>query len=1343
MFIGKALELLMRHKESEDAYKRATKIDPNDPIAWKGMLALFEASREPSKYLDAFVGLISALEKAEDVTAAGTAYIKANKYIKSRGDEKSKKKLLFLQLRDSPIFDFLEGYLPPYEKSLKALISMIEQEETAEINKKIAKNKFRIGKDSSMLTVEEAKYKLYSESPLPHLYNELLSTSHDDDLRRKTESNLLKHRYALLLVTPVDAKPALLTEVIMLASDMVVIRALDSLAWNLATDMEDVKDFENLDKDVLQYYSANLTNSGLAKVIQGFLHSEISPFVIEDVKPVREFKVDDNNAKNNHHHNAIDNGLKNSSGLLKEDSEDYIKGGLLDDSNIEPLQEWTPASILEILSEGLDQDPNCALSYRIMATYYLRTQEYESAADFARKGLEVIQRISSQTGASFENGKNHLSAILGTAYVYYEAPKNFGLALKLFDFVLNRSPENMLSIIGKGLILKEMGSLEEAEKLLYKAVIDYPNNNQALVELSWCRILMGKHDEGRSGLRKGLQLITGHDLQSIDIRSQIWWRIGQSYWTCRESQSDTEEAFSCFVNSLQENSNYAPAYTSLGVFYSKVVNDDSKAMKCFYKAFELDPGEINAAELLAADFANKSQWDLVEVIATRVVESDRLKLQAKSKNSWPYRALGIVGLNKRDFTFAVQNFQNSLRIHSQDINSWIGLGEAYSNSGRHTAATKAYTRALELDNSNWFLHYLLAISQKEAYEFSKSIESLKIILKERPQEYGVASTLIDTYLRSARHNIMLELYGEAADDAKQAIRSCKEGICEDEYYTSSIWNSLSLACEIFLTVPSWVDEIPLDSISVLLKNGQTLYPDSIDNIATFDNNRETLTHYMIWSSQLALESGGSDKSSRSIAYYNLGLSYLKGFYFTGHTNKQFLEDSITNLRKAIQLEPRNSEIWNSYGIASESLNIRVAQHSFIRALSLNPKSSVTWANLAVLYLCKGDLELAGEAFEKAQSLDPDYTSAWVGQGLIEYAIGNVRESETIFEHSYLISKGSDRLPNILYGLSKFEQIISLKKGTNIELNSGILALEKFVQLSPEVELALLLQGMLLERTHAFNKGIEAITQAVDTIEQKYEATENIEDIVNFCRAKTMLSRMFLGNECFDEAIEAGQTALDILDGGEYGDNLGSIVLSALLSIGLAHYFNGSFEDSINCFRRCLEHSQEAQDVVILLVQVLWATGGQQQRSAAVEQLYASVDSKGSGMRIALILGVLGLIQDSELLEPCKEELEGLSLEELELDKDAQVQEILSLITQSNMPWQRGALYWPSNHNIWKRLDPRIALCLASGGSVSTEELSEVQLMADSGLESLQRGIFLTPWKEDSWNKLAQCISQQS
>ena len=92
---------------------------------------------------------------------------------------------------------------------------------------------------------------------------------------------------------------------------------------------------------------------------------------------------------------------------------------------------------------------------------------------------------------------------------------------------------------------------------------------------------------------------------------------------------------------LRYNQNHAPAYTSLGLFYADVANDASRAYKCFQKAFELDAGEVDAAERLAQDFADTRQWELVEVVARRVLGASRKRLATKRELSWPHRALGV------------------------------------------------------------------------------------------------------------------------------------------------------------------------------------------------------------------------------------------------------------------------------------------------------------------------------------------------------------------------------------------------------------------------------------------------------------------------------------------------------------------------------------------------------------------------------------------------------------------------------------------------------------------------------------------------------------------------------
>ena len=59
---------------------------------------------------------------------------------------------------------------------------------------------------------------------------------------------------------------------------------------------------------------------------------------------------------------------------------------------------------------------------------------------------------------------------------------------------------------------------------------------------------------------------------------------------------------------------------------------------------------------------------------------------------------------------------------------------------------------------------------------------------------------------------------------------------------------------------------------------------------------------------------------------------------------------------------------------------------------------VAWTNLGLLYLHYQDLELATQAFLRAQVVDSNYPLAWLGQGLVASAHGQEADAEYIFEH---------------------------------------------------------------------------------------------------------------------------------------------------------------------------------------------------------------------------------------------------------------------------------------------------------------------------------------------------------
>jgi superkiller protein 3 len=115
-----------------------------------------------------------------------------------------------------------------------------------------------------------------------------------------------------------------------------------------------------------------------------------------------------------------------------------------------------------------------------------------------------------------------------------------------------------------------------------------------------------------------------------------------------------EEAYKHYITSLKHDTTFAPAFTSLGIYYSEAANppDPIRASRCFQKAFELDAREGDAARRLAEGFAEEREWDLVEVVANRTIEGEGGSRDSQEViagrylpvNAWAWKASGVVHL---------------------------------------------------------------------------------------------------------------------------------------------------------------------------------------------------------------------------------------------------------------------------------------------------------------------------------------------------------------------------------------------------------------------------------------------------------------------------------------------------------------------------------------------------------------------------------------------------------------------------------------------------------------------------------------------------------------------------
>merc|ERR1712093_193932 len=126
-------------------------------------------------------------------------------------------------------------------------------------------------------------------------------------------------------------------------------------------------------------------------------------------------------------------------------------------------------------------------------------------------------------------------------------------------------------------------------------------------------------------------------------------------------------------------------------------------------------------------------------------------------------------------------------------------------------------------------------------------------------------------------------------------------------------------------------------------------------------------------------------------------------------------------------------------------------------------------------------------------------------------------------------------------------------------------------------------------------------------------TESPASLSRFALAKADLARSQLSAGSYEEAIENGETALQ-LSAEDAGNELTAesrqrCRLSAHLTVGLAQYYSQDHEAALQYFIPALEESSGNPDAVCLLAQVLWAKGDEESREKARDHLFGCVEKK--------------------------------------------------------------------------------------------------------------------------------------
>ena len=1259
-------------------------------------------------------------------------------------------------LPTSSFYDYVEGRFPKPDYLYTKMVEITEAEEKERINKEIGERRTRLGAKIGQVTTE-VKRKVLEGSNLEYLYGCIVDWTSDDDLRRFYEEKILQRAYDTLVVLPPKQKETKRIQVMKLAEGLVILKHPFVLAWMITLEWKDTEVIEAYDGGLLREYTELFPDDGLSKVLKAYLSSEISPFP----QPTRQ-STDDN----------------------EEDE----------------MMRMTAEDRLLLMTEGVEESSRSVLSQRLMAEYYIFLDEYASAVDSAKKAREQIRIDTQVSGLGFQDNLDALNLILATALIHHQTPRNHPEARSLFEHILERKTVNTSALIGLGLILEEEDDYEGATKSLARA-LKQSTDVKVKAEYAWCKAMTGDYDTGLPELEACLPGLDKTDVKTKALKAQTLYRIGMCIWNLDASKGarkDRAGAYARFLTSLQANLNYAPSYTILGIYYADYAKDKKRSRKCFQKAFELSSSEVEAAERLARAFADQREWDLVEVVAQRVVDSGKVRPPPGSKRkgiSWPFVALGVCQLNNQDYAKSIVSFQSALRISPDDYQSWVGLGEGYHNSGRYIAATKAFEQAQKLEtitsgvqaDDTWFSRYMLANVRRELGDFEDATQGYEDVLLIRPTELGVTIALLQTHVESAWRSIELGHFGQAADSAVKAA-AVAGVVVKGRPDAFNLWKALGDACAIFSWMQAYLHWFPIHEVRSILEYEKTAemfeQMSDIDKVGASALDELCLTketpitlkqcvHAAILAHKRLIHTCVHDIHAQAVAWYNLGWTEYRAHSVLGkdsvsnlkNSGSVYLKASIRSFKRAIELEAGNSEFWNALAVVTTQLNPKVSQHAFVRSLHLNDKSARVWTNLGTLYLLQHDNQLANEAFTRAQSADPEYTHAWLGQGILALLVGEVKESRSLFEHAFEIADASTIVTKRLYASSTFDQLLAQSSSSGTaDVLQPLFALH---QLKSQITTDYVfehLQALFCERIGANEEAIDSLSAVCARMEEEYERSESPLSLARFAQAKADLARAYLEAQDFDAAVENAETSLDlsadIASNSQAVNTRHRYRLSAHLTAGLAYHYTRSMDRAITMFRAALEETDGNPDVVCLLAQVLWAKGGTEERDVAREQLFDCVEKHPGHAGAILLLGVIALLDDdSDTAEAVTADLHGLRTR-TDLDERYQMKigGLLTALAISH-PGEEvresaiteeattAVMLAPSQPHGWSQLAeltddtfPTEMVLLTAMGSVPPKGILDAEALSKASAASsrpadAQRAIMMAPWVAAGWEGL--------
>ncbi|XP_050436393.1 tetratricopeptide repeat protein 37 isoform X1 [Adelges cooleyi] len=407
--------------------------------------------------------------------------------------------------------------------------------------------------------------------------------------------------------------------------------------------------------------------------------------------------------------------------------------------------------------------------------------------------------------------------------------------------------------------------------------------------------------------------------------------------------------------------------TKLGNSYRQIKQLPT-AIACYEKSIMLNPDNEETGIALSDLYLTLSKTEEQEVLLNFLNRSNNIK--------WSSLRLGLYYLKIKNYEKAVDNFQLATKYDPYNASCYECLGDALYARRSLIGAKLTYAKCLEINPTLLYPKLQIAKIEYLSGQFDASIQLYYNIINAHSSEFSVLLEASRIFLTHAKcifdHQV------------NRSYELCKN-VCEYLHKALHIDNRFALLWKLFGDLCMLVATMPEELSSLTLP--WNIFDKSQENYVINKLQFYTYSRRCYTQALNVTTKRTSLNAVQKYIWHDLANCYLKHAE-SAEIDKQerleFKSKAKQAIKKCLSLEINNNGFWNTMGLIEtidESENEYLSYICFVKSLE-SKVNAVAYNNLAVKCMLHNNVDLALEACNLSQCLDPTLINSWIVQGLL-------------------------------------------------------------------------------------------------------------------------------------------------------------------------------------------------------------------------------------------------------------------------------------------------------------------------------------------------------------------------